>query len=643
MANFDSPFDDIQPGELYKDVRTNPIYVPKLRLPDPDMDPLVPIAAGSMMYVIQEQANDSVLRQSLFATAAKNGFNNSHFDRMVKMVVELADIESRKSRLPDEELCDKAADIVGTLYAALEADADRSLERYLSDKQLRMVDDAMRTYDRVTEDIANFYHNGRSRGREDRDYRGRDDSRTRGYRNDRDSGRREPTRGGRGWDAGSGAGRDNNRRGRDGYGPSNTNNQSRTDDTPYHHGRAGRVETDVNKKQESAPKAGTPQKPKLKNLVQQTSTTLLDGYLEPNVYPLIYILGQQVPYWVKKDKIYLNTIFDISHVMENKMEYAEHATDLLLMSRTASVRDATPNNTAAKEAAERLRSAERVEDLLQRLEKQSAEGSPIKTGEPINIILNGFIAPIQEGDYWAPAQSRLAELPGLEAGVEDAVIAYTVATPAQWSVTDPKTGSLMKSMTTARNWDELKALLIALRDPILPIYYWEMLHTAITDHINYYVNVVLNVDVSIGSFIDDLSSLDAEIEKESETIQSLFNGACRDVVDAVANCMRHDLLTEVTGEEWPSDAYSILTLDNVILLPVTTTDLSLACAGEIGVVTEQTIPWLYAALRKVTTEMSTGNAVRYTKLVTSDGGIYYIEPNRLYDGFVITNHCEYTI
>lgn len=641
MANFDTPFDDVQPGDLYRDVRDNPIYVPSLRLPDSGMTPLVRIAAGSLQHVIQEQANDSVLRQSLFYTAAKNGFNNSHFDTMCRMVVELADIESRRSTLPDEELCDKAADIVGMLYAALEADADRKLERYLTDGQLRKVDDAMRTYDRLTEDIQNFYNRERGGDRA----RGRGDSRTSRYdrgdrgRDDRRDRNREPARGGRGWDAGRD--KESGRR-REGYGPNSTQSKERNDDNgeTYTHGRAGRVEKETPKSNNAKTPANAPDT-RLKNLVQQTSLSFQDGYLPPNVYPLVYILGEQVAFWVKKDDGYLNTIVTIDEAKDKKVEYKDHATDLLLVSRTADVRDATPDTESAYAVAERLQQMERVEALLKRIEDQSTDtNAAIKEGLQCNLVLNGYIAGINEDDYWAPAQSRLSDIPGIYSGVEDAVIAYTVANQSLWTVSDTKTAALMQSLTNSKNWNEMKAILICLRSPILPLHYWELLHTAITNYVNFYVNVVMNVDISIGSFIDDLSSLETEIDKEQEIVQDLFQKGCRTVATAVANCLRFEVLQELVEFEWDKDTYCIVTLDNVILLPVTTTDLALACASEIGVITPSSIPWLFKALDAIFPQLQP--SARYNKVVTSDGGVFYVVPNALYEGYVITNHCDYT-
>lgn len=648
MASFDSPFDDVQPGDLYRGVQTNPIHVPSLRLPDPDMNPLVPIAAGSMQHVIQEQANDSVLRQALFYTSSKNKFNNAHFDRMCRMVVELADIESRRSRLPDEELCDKAADIVGTLFAALESDADRSLERYLSSNQMRQVDDAMRTYDTLVEDIQNFYNN---RGRDDRARgSGRGDSRTSRYDRDdrargrdggRDNSRREPVRGGRGWDGGrddSGGGR-----GRTAQGSAGRGTKDRGSEEPYVHGRAGRVEKEAPKPQEPTKETKTRSTPpgRLKNLVQQTSMTMQHGYLPPNVYPLVYVLGEQVAFWVKKDDIYLNTIVSTEEAKEKNMDYKDHATDLLLVSRTADLRDATPDKESAFDAAKRLQQLERVDALLARIENQSTDPSlAIKEGAQCNLVLSGYIPPITGDDYWAPAQNRLSEIPGIYSGLEDAVVVYTVAQPYAWSVNDTKSSALMQSLYNSKNWNEMKALLICMRPPILPIYYWEMLHTAITDYVNFYVNVVLNVDVSIGSFVDDLDSLEAEIDKEQEVVKKLFDAGCREVCNAVIHCMRHEILEEITHVEWSKDVYCIVTLDNVILLPVTTTDLSLACASEIGAVTATSIPWLYKALDAVFPQLQLG--ARYNKLVTSDGGVYYVMQNKLYEGYIITNHCDFT-
>jgi len=312
----------------------------------------------------------------------------------------------------------------------------------------------------------------------------------------------------------------------------------------------------------------------------------------------------------------------------------------LLVSRTAAVRDTTPDKSGAQEAVQRLEQMERVEAMLKRLETQSGEEAGIKEGQQCNLILNGYMSPIQEDDYWAPAQARLAELPGMDVGVEDAVIAYTVATPAQWLVSDGKTGILMDSMSKARTWDELKALLVALRPPTLPIYYWEMLHTAITDYVNFYVHVVLNVDVTISSFVDDLSSLSEEMAKEEDHIQKLFQRGVKDIVAAVANCGRPDVLSSINGEPWDPTRYCLVTLDNVILLPVTTTDLSLACAGEVGAVTPTTIPWLYNALAAIFPQLT--QDTRYNKIVTADGGVYYVVPNKLYEGFVISNHCDFS-
>lgn len=657
--NFDTPWGALPEDEFDFSLARRPVYIPKVPLPEDIRDLNVEVTK-ELIAGIQEQANDTVLRQALFLTMRgdpKRPFDNEDFERMVRFTVHFAALLIVAKKYRFEEAVKSAAKDAQIFYSAQECELSEKsktpLERFLTTSQLDKVDRTLNDFDKNKDILARFMEQW-----EDDCNGGRRESRNSGYRRDeredrygqRRRGGVAETRGYRGWESVERAtvrpGREESRYSRDRERDSETEKvvDSSKKNVLAHFGRSSSkepvvIETAV--KPEEANMQLTPAK-RAEDIQIKTALGHYTHFIEPHHYVPVWMNGVHVATYQRNvgELFYSTAVIPLDALTEaQKMRYEDHATEIYMKSRTGDIANQrTVSNAAAKRALEDLAQTKKAAELFKEV-KDAEPDVPIEEALRVeNLTISEILNARSTDDDYLPLAMNYLESIGLDnVDVENSVIHFMVRTSDAWKSTDEDIIEIATQMMQAQGWHELRERFITLREYI-PLYNWETLHKRVISHMNEWLALAINSTIVVESFVDDLDDVLQLLTEDGDQYLKAFDTACFKAIRSVTlNGVR---LATLGGSviETPTEVV-FGTTEDITLLPLTASDLSFCCVNDWGFIPEGVFPGFHAALAR--REETRPDVVRHHKLITSDNCIFYVMRSAIQPFFIISRHCNF--
>ena len=614
-------------------------YVLQLQV-SPNMQPYVQTIGAKLLETVQSEAHLSVLRQSLHQRLAQNGFYNKEFVDLATFAVNFAESLECFDHMEKRKAHDQAVHDVVQIAAASEVTIPGNERLWASlppeaqavvNKWLNYGAEVMRRADQMQ---ATRQHQPAGYGAPMASYTPQGGYPQGGYPQQQTNqpyyqpggiNRNQPPMGTRAIEQMAAA-------------PTRNFNQPNINEV-----RAGGMRSSVSDSATPLPS------PRPTTEVAMTPLVLEDGYhqqlrsdygdtkpLPEGSYPGIFNLETAVAFFAFKGGVVSNFIVDKDQC---SMRYTDHRNEQLLRGRTETVRRFTPNYQNTDAVLEAMTKQQSVTDMLAELEKRQADESV--TGD-VNIVADVLIPCLvnlnNSTDYHNVASLAMDQLE-LPLSIEDSTITYTGINfgPKPYNA---EVEAIETKLRNARSHDEMCDLLTLMRDKLVPLYYWEQLDLAITQHVNELLQTMLGIESRMDCYTEEVSELTDIIAKEYPAALERFNVTLLRRIQVVTldNDSTHlwrDVYDCTDGDG--VTCKSLTVLEDITLLPVTSTDINLGCLGNVGVVTAKATPNLYRAARH-----RIDNAhpkTRWIKFITLDRIVIYIYPTS--DGGVLAANTPF--
>jgi len=682
MSDFQTPFDYVEPRDIIPGVLRNPPYVPRLDDLTGEMQDLVKSVTGTLMDTLQQSANASFMRQGLFWQMSEKGWDNDAFDDMVEITTVWAHYLIYGDRQDRAAAVRSAAESMITMWSCVLIDKNRQYEKYMTDAQYDNYQKKLETWRKVSRQLEGYLESEKNRGRggrgrdrddgrdRDRDYgRDRDRDRDRGRSDDRDYARDNRNQRSR-REIERDRDRDNDRNQRSqpsngrGWNAGREPKVAKREDPPV---RTGRQAEPVAAPAAAEPAQLTVDLKKLPKVLQQLKANgSAANLVHPGAYLPMFIYGEQAAIYHRTDfkDYFLSSVFPLSKLTEEmKLKYSDHATERFLMARTSAVRDASPDRDKARKALQEMQRAKRVEDLLAAHEAEAAtDGAKESLSKMHAVNLTAPIVALPDDDLFGLAEVQLQNAGLQDYSLDELIVSFTLIRPPRWTISDDGDDTRVKAarrLSTAKNWVQLRTMFDSLRDYI-PLWNWEEIHKRVVEHINDILNTNFNLGgAAITSFVDDLEELQQILSEESEELMAAWNGPAftevrqstlnatndeltrrlvlglTDDVSALIDETTAELMRVTSGQETdPRKLACFYDVEDVTLLPFTSTDLAFACVEEIGYLSEEATPELLSVVRKRYRDLE--RPIRTMRFMTTDGMSFFVRPSMVTELFVVS-------
>jgi len=601
-------------------------FTPQLTV-SPNMQPYVQAIGALLIDNIQNGANTSVIRQALYHHMAQNGFYNKEFTDLLQFAVEYAEVLEYMDRLDGRTAQIKSVEEVTQIAAAAEVTLDtthrlwnamppemqqhvQSWLQYAPSVMNRT--DQMRQQQRYQQQAAQPYGAPMASYNTGGGYPQPQPQQP--YYQPGGINRNQSTMANRAIEQMAAA-------------PTRTFNQPTINELRAGGTRSSVVEAAV-PTTTAAPAA--PLAPADGYHQQLRSDYGDEKPLPEGIHPGVFCMSTAVAFFAFKGGVASNFIIDKDQCT---MRYSDHRNEKLLRGRSDTVRRFTPDYPAADAVFEAMVKQQLVSDMLADLEKRQADATV--TGD-VNMVVDVIVPCLvnlnNSTDYHSVASMAMEEL-GLAVSIEDSTITYTGIDFRHKPYNDD-VANLETEMRNVRSHEDLRKCLVLMRDKMAPLYYWEQLDVAITQHVNELMQTMLGVEARMDCYTEEIGEMLDMIHDDYPDTMERFNTTLlrRLQVATLDNDSTHlwrSVYECVDGDGITSQAMTIV--EDITLLPITSTDIDFGCMGDVGVVTAKATPNLYRAARH-----RIDNAhpkTRWIKFITLDRIVIYVYPTS--DGGVL--------
>ena len=591
----------------------------------PEVQPYVQRIGARLLDNIQHNANSSIIRQSLYYHMSPNGFYNPEFIDLAQFAVEYVDALMYLDRLDIEAAINLAIEEVGTIAAASETQLQGGDQMYRSlpgEMQQLVINWIQHLQTVVKSKIARTQDSRRFQqpapvgqyGAPMASYNPQGGYPQGGYPQAQPQ---QPY-----------------------YqpGPINrnqpiTNSISRMAAAPTSQSfnnstmvevRGGGIRSSVSDSAVPAPmpKVSTP-----------TPTMPADGYHQQlkadypdgkpvleGVYCGVFNIHSSVAFFAFRDGVAKNFIVDKDQC---SMKYTDHRNEQLLRGRTIAVRHLTPDYPAADAVFEAMVKQQSVNDMLAEIEKRQADATVTGDVDVVADLLIPCLVNLNNStDYHNVANLAMDELE-LSVSVEDSTITFT---GIDFGAKPYSEGAmqLQTEMRSARTHEELRALLVRVRDTT-PLYHWEQLDVAVTEYVNELLQTMMGIELRMDCYTEEINDLIDTLMVDYPEALDRFNTTLLRrvqlvVLDNDSTHLWRGVFDCTDGDG--KTCHTLTTLQDITLLPVTSTDINIGCMDNVGVVSPKATPNLYRAARH-----RIDNAhpkTRWIKFITLDRMVIYV-------------------
>lgn len=186
-------------------------------------------------------------------------------------------------------------------------------------------------------------------------------------------------------------------------------------------------------------------------------------------------------------------------------------------------------------------------------------------------------------------------------------------------------GLIVHAFLAVNSWEALLHHLHTLK-PMMPLDEWYALNDELTLAVNRLIDIEMGINTTIDSFMEDILELRAHIAKTmGETISQTFDSAARRVSESI---VRSGPMSEQNGEY-------IINYEEICLLNVHSSDLTLKYEGKAGVVIERRFPEFHAFLLELLEKPISKAPTRAIKIATLDGKIFAVTRSAFNDNVIL--------
>lgn len=603
-------------NELIDGVRERPAYVPKLRGVSQDTEEYLYQIAGELQHLIQTDANETLPRNVMFWSVAKDGFNNDRFDYLFGFTVDYFEVLYFQEKVSANKAIKQAVDDACAFTCAHLLKADRTAYNDADRDTIDSVRDLIDEEDEVFEMIARFKRRGGG-SRDDRDRGGRS-SRDRDDRGGRDSYRREYSSDGRD-DRGRGRGRDDrDRDSRSTRGVTRSSRSTREDvswrTSPSKLAERDERQPDPNFKPKviaRQPMGGERPAQTQQAPVRSIGTPVNDGIT------LIQVLKENRTDWPALGKNYIHPAWDGSrylsyfnvnnktgrvipvyvNISECNMEFKAHDNEIWLSTRREEIRNRPVNYGNVDK---KLREAAELKELERMLADLRADTAVVINADtfitdvsvrlPAPVLLNSL-----SSNYHTPVDDYPCDA---SLDVSTSAVAYVGVKFNSWGFTDASLSESAVKIANARTWEEVITRLLRLKTLLVP-YCWEQLEYQITCRYNQLLMTGLGLLVAVDSFTEDYQSIDQIINLEYPEMVNTYQTLFFDKFKKVALTFDNTALAIAAGVALQEGERNVIqvTVENVLLLPLYSSDLLIRGTDSLVALNRQSHATLYNCLK----------------------------------------------
>lgn len=376
--------------------------------------------------------------------------------------------------------------------------------------------------------------------------------------------------------------------------------------------------------------AAVPTPPKPEVLMQPV---IADGYVQQlkdlhegkplpdGVFCAVYWLRRSVAYFSYVNGVATNFVVDKDQCT---MRYTDHANERLLRSRSGFVSNLEPRYAETDKVLEAMSQQRTVEDLLVEFELKQVEGA-VTTDVNVDIVADVSISCLvnlnNSTDYHGIADDAF-NLLGLNLSVEDSLVSYTGVNfgPKPYE----STVVIENDLRVCKTHTGLQTGLDKIRRNAA-LYYWESIDNDVTAYANELLQTTCGVDLRMDCYTDEVEELLEMLDKDNPDAYDVFTTICLRKIQTVVLDNNSTQLWRDVSECTDGDGKTCLSraiVEDISLLPVTSTDLDLGCMQNVGLVSARHTPSLYKAARH-----RIDNAhprTRWIKFITLDKVVLYI-------------------
>lgn len=325
-----------------------------------------------------------------------------------------------------------------------------------------------------------------------------------------------------------------------------------------------------------------------------------------NSRPLVLYAASQVGYYNRIERYAGH-----DNLEEKIVDYSKHRTAPFIRSLYkptviddtkffATVRD-TAIYTAVKEMKAKLDKESAIVDI------DDATSLLVKN---VNI---GFVLGTGES-YHSIAMKTLADLE-INLDIENSVVKMTVVRFSPFNL-GKRSLDVVKAIDTSSTWQTFATALSRLKPMIEPYAYAEI-EKHYTDVYQFVLNTMLDLDITLeAGIVEEYIEVGKYVSELHDYNQSTYTHKAFSYFKSIVGSLdRADLYTKLTGDE---DHYvGLTTIDEVFLLPLNNSQITLVCPENVGVVIKQATPEFFDFCDQA---ISSGRLDRYRILfVTLDG------------------------